>query len=590
MANFIAIVDADEDRRQRFVRRVRAEIAPLESLRTTDLEADDFVAVWAADDRAPISSTRSSTEAAVIWGDAIPGPGWERLDAAGLLRAWAPSANRRPASFDGFHAGLRYHRLQGLTVGADVLGFFPVYYAVRGGSLVVGSSPELFRRHPCFPAELSLEGLTGLLLAHGVLDGRALLSGVRRLRPGHVMTWRAGAEPVEVLQYAIPVSTSAGNGSFRADVGRLDTVFADAMERHVPPDVTTGILLSGGRDSRQLAGYVHERGHRLQALTLGTDSDYDVRCATGVARTLGCPHRVANIDEAAFTTGAIRQARWEHLASGFSSIHNWSVITPLRELPTRVIAGHLREICQGEPTRFVYDEVLGGAWKRRGIDLATLRRLFRASVFDDTLDRVVQKMREVYEGSCTDKAQRPWRFSLAHEGRSHAGGIPWRLSFGSWPILPILDRRVLEMISALPQSSLAYRRAQDEILRRHFPDLARLPLDRNSHDTRPLLPSVAQRILHRVRRVVGPIRRYVPMTVEPRYYHRMYDINGPGWRAVRRLAEPHRERLSPFFHMDVLAELVPPPDTRIVVRSTIADTFGTKMLLGLMLWSADHPS
>jgi asparagine synthase (glutamine-hydrolysing) len=475
-------------------------------------------------------------------------------------------------------------------VGADVLGLFPVYYAARTGTLVVGSSPELFRRHPSFPSELSLEGLTSLLLTHAVLDGHALLSGVRRLRPGHVMTWRPGAEPVEVLQYAIPVATPAGNGSFRADVDRLDAVFADAMGRHVPPDVTTGILLSGGRDSRQLAGYVHERGGRLEALTLGSSSDHDVRCATGVARALGCPHRVATIDQTAFATAAIRQARWEHLASGFSSVHTWAVIAPLRELPSRFIAGYLRETCEEGSAPFVYDELLRGAWKRRGVDAAMLRRLLRADVFDDALDRVAQKRREMYEGSCADERQRPWRFTLAHEGRSHSGGIPWRLSFGSWPILPILDRRVLEIISVLPQSSLADRRAQNDILRRRFSGLARVPLDRNSDDTLPLLPSVGQRILHSVRRAVEPIRRHMPRTIEPRYYHRMYDINSPGWRAIRGLAEPHREALSPFFHMDVLAALVPPPGARIEVRHTIADTFGTKLLLGLMLWSADHLS
>jgi asparagine synthase (glutamine-hydrolysing) len=82
----------------------------------------------------------------------------------------------------------------------------------------------------------------------------------------------------------------------------------------------------------------------------------------------------------------------------------------------------------------------------------------------------------------------------------------------------------------------------------------------------------------------------LPRIVERRFYHRIYDLNRPGWRAVRRLAEPHRERLSPFFQMDVLAELLPPPDTRILVRNPIGDAFGLKMLLGFMLWSADHLS
>jgi len=587
MANFIAIVDADGERRRRFVRRVSTEIAPLDRLRVAEVETGDFAAVWAAQDRAPINTTCVSTSAAIIWGDAIPGPGPERLDAPGLLRAWGVEG-KPPASFDGFHAAVRYDARQGLAVGADVLGLFPVYYAARAGTLIVGSSPELFREHPCFPAELSVAGLTGVLVAHAIVDGQALLAGVRRLRPGHVLGWRPGGDPVETLQYTIPVSTPHHRGSFRADVDALDAAFADAMNRQVPRDGTTGILLSGGRDSRQLAGYLGERGGRVQTLTLGSATDYEVVCATAVARALGSEHRVMNVDAADFATGATRQARWEHLASGFSSIYTWSAIAALRDLPSRFICGHLREICEGEPTRFVRDEFLGGEWKRRGIDPATLERLLQPKVFDGQLEQMRRRLRASYAGAGAIESQRPWRFSLGHEGRAHAGGVPWRLSFGSWPVLPILDRTVLEVMSSLPPSSLVGRRAQDEILRRRFPDLARLPLDRNSRDTLPLLPSIGQRIVHRVLRAVEPIRRHVPRTLERRYYHRMYDINGAGWGAVRRLAEPHRERLSQLFDMDVLRKLVPPPDTPIVVRNTIGDTFGTKMLLGLMLWSADH--
>jgi hypothetical protein len=42
--------------------------------------------------------------------------------------------------------------------------------------------------------------------------------------------------------------------------------------------------------------------------------------------------------------------------------------------------------------------------------------------------------------------------------------------------------------------------------------------------------------------------------------------------------------------MDVLAELVPAPTVRIELRNPIADAFGPKLLIGLMIWSARHLS
>lgn len=587
MANFIAIVDGDEERRRVLLRSVRDGIAPLDGLRIDAIESGDFAAVWAASDRAPISTASSSTEAAIIWGDAIPGPGPERIDAARLLRLWG-DRDTPPASFDGFHAAIRYDATHGLTAGADVLGLFPVYYAALDGALLVGSSPELFSKHPSFAARISPEGLAGLLLAHAVVDGKALLSETRRLQPGHVLIWRPGSQPLERLQYAIPVVDPRQGSSFREDVDAMDAAFADAIDRHVPYDEPAGILLSGGRDSRHLAGYVRARGIDLHALTLGCPTDYEVEFAQSVARVVGANHRVTNVDAEACAWGAMRQARWEHLAMGFSSVHTWAAIEPLRELPTRFVCGYLREICESKPSDFIHDPFIGVAWKQRGIAAPTLARLLRPGVFSGEVERAGRTIRAAYTGACTIESQRPWRFSLSHEARAHAGGVPWRLSFGSWPVLPILDRTVLEVMASLPASSIGNRRAQDDILRRRFPDLARLPLDRNSHDTLPLLPSVRERIRHRVWRAAEPLRRRMPLLVERRYYHRMYDMNGPGWQAIRRLAEPHRERLADLVDMDELAKLVPPPETPVIVRNTIGDTYGRKLLVGLMMWSGDH--
>jgi hypothetical protein len=39
-----------------------------------------------------------------------------------------------------------------------------------------------------------------------------------------------------------------------------------------------------------------------------------------------------------------------------------------------------------------------------------------------------------------------------------------------------------------------------------------------------------------------------------------------------------------------LPKLVPSPDTKIDVEHKIRDSYGTKQLIGLMLWSADHLS
>ncbi|HJU67737.1 MAG TPA: asparagine synthase-related protein [Gemmatimonadaceae bacterium] len=589
MANFVAIVDEDAERRRRFVRKIRPALALVDGLGLDEIEAGDFAVVWAAEPRAPLSQMRSASAAAIVWGDAIPANGAHRITAQVLFDSWKPAGATCPPAFDGFYAALRFDARDGVTVGADLLGFFPIYYALHDGVLLVGTSARLFRDHPKFPPRLSPAGLIGLLLTHAPLGGRALLDGVRRLAPGHALAWRRGTDAREVRQYTIPSPQRPGDRTSQSAAEELDAVLDRTVERHLLGDHTPGLLLSGGRDSRLVAGYVRRHRDRAHALTLGKQADYEMKCATAVARTLRLTHATVDVKEAQFPAFAELQAHWEQLGTGFASVHMWGAVEAMRELPPRFFSGYHLEIRGSESMPSAFDELFAGS-KNRGFQAATLRRLLRHDASSELISSLERERRAIYETSSVIAEDRPAHFFIAHDWRAHAGGVPWKLSFGSWPILPILDRGILDTIFTLPASALANRGAQDAILRRRFPHLARLPLDRNAHDTLPLLPSARQRIVHALGRFAAPLTRRFPRNLERRYYHRVYDINGPGWRAIRRLAEPHREQLSTLFNMDALAEVVPPPDARIAVRSTIADSFAPKLLIGLMIWSADYPS
>jgi hypothetical protein len=68
----------------------------------------------------------------------------------------------------------------------------------------------------------------------------------------------------------------------------------------------------------------------------------------------------------------------------------------------------------------------------------------------------------------------------------------------------------------------------------------------------------------------------------------VFDINGPGWSAVRREAEPYRSRLSDLLDKSTLDALLPPPDVPLHCDDPIIDSAGPKTLLGLFLWAKDH--
>lgn len=137
------------------------------------------------------------------------------------------------------------------------------------------------------------------------------------------------------------------------------------------------------------------------------------------------------------------------------------------------------------------------------------------------------------------------------------------------------------------------RLIQRELVRREFPDLARLPVDRSSLDTTPLDPSTLDHVLNALRWRLDGLHpwRWWRSRREQLYYARLYDLQTPGWIRIREMAEPHRHRLSPLFHVAGLTEgYLPPPQRSIEVDSPTREGSGRKLLLGLMLLLGEHPA
>jgi asparagine synthase (glutamine-hydrolysing) len=336
-------------------------------------------------------------------------------------------------------------------------------------------------------------------------------------------------------------------------------------------------------------------------MTLGLPTDFDVRCAAPVARTLGFAYRTVEIPVQTYAACAHLQARWEHGCAGFTTIHGWGVYPHLRDLGPRVLTAHVGDAIvggshmhwAGAPRTDVapFDAVFRHV-NAYGFRPETLRRLLRPEVFGDLVDVTVAHMRRVYAGYEGLEAQRAWSFDLHHRQRFHVGGEAWRLSFGAWPILPVIDREILEVTGGIPPASLADRRAQDALFRRRFPTLAALPFAHSPFRVSLGRPPLGWWVwLHVDRQRSNALRAWARLRgrrFQQRYNARVYDVNGPGWRAIRRAAEPCRESVGQVFHRAVLDAILPPPEVPIRCRDPIVDSSGHKSLLGFLLWSMDH--
>jgi len=591
LANFIAIVDPDAGRRDQFLREVEPLVPPVPGLVPGSCAAGDFAVRWAADAHAPISVS-ADRGAAVIFGNAIRSAEEVRIGADELRRQWLILGSWAHEPLDGYFAALVYDAA-GLLAGTDVLGRFPIYYAAAGDALLVGSSPELFAHHPGFRATFDPRGLVGILLTNGLVEGRTLLSGVNRLAPGRTLFARTGLPVRENNQYDLPISDRYFDQPFDRHVDLLDAALERTIRRRVSPSPRPALLLSGGLDSRTVAGYLARQGISPLAVTHGDRDDLEMRCARSVVHELGFEHVMQASETDRLPEFAATRAKWEHCASGFSGIGSWGGQEALRRLAITVVSGHSMDWVIGGFESHGRDPSFDATFasqNRWGLSPPVLARLLRREVFGDAVAEVIAQLRARYEGYSDLGFQRAWGYALHHRQRFHIGALAWPQSFGSWPIVPAVDMTLLALAAGLPFETLDGRRLQIELLCRKFPRLARLPIDRNSYNVDPLLPDFWWKARRYIRRRVTRVKRALSLERSPRQerriYYRQFDINGPRWRTLREAVEPLRSRGYEYFERAALDELLPPPDVRIEREDPITGGAGIKPVMGFLMWLA----
>ncbi len=601
MAHLALVIDANQPRREAWVARMRALLADLPGTTTAVAEAGDMACLWACGPRAPVSMVREGDAFALLVGYAIDDAGmWL---AARDLHDRATRGNA--AVCDGYHAAVTFDPVRGLGVAVDPFGLFPLYHAAVDGAVVVSSTPEAVCGHPAFVPRIDRLGLCGILLVHGPLDDRPLLAGMRRLPTGRRLEWTrrdgaAGPREVEAWRFVprpAPVGESSGDAA-----RRLDHELVTAIRRHRPAGADTVMLLSGGMDSRLVAGVLADEGIPTRAIVLGEPGDFEVRAGTAVAEKLGMPVEVLAAESSpAAAPGRVRETvRFSHLASapsldgfadGLATAHAtgtyyWSgMLFDWVFEPVGINNG--RDPATGE---WRFDPLLG-VMNNWGVPRARLPALLGADG-QALVAAALERLRTACLAGPAEPALQSALVRWDQRVRNHLATVLHRTTFHAWPLVPAADRRLLAAVMGLPVSVYEHRRLEAAILRGRRPDLAALPLDRNSFQFRPLESGDASLFERGRAALERTARRWYWQRVrgrDPRRYQRIFDVRRPAWLAIRREAEPLRPRLGELLDAGEVERLLPGADTQPRFRNAINEGGPIRLLLGLALW-LDRPA
>lgn len=190
-----------------------------------------------------------------------------------------------------------------LTLIRDRLGEKPLYYGWQGrgsrAAFLFGSDLSALRQHPVFSTEINRDALA-LYMRHNCIGGEySIYSGVRKLRPGSLLTISVDKpEPVPLTWWS--GASVAKNGILTPFAGTsdeavnvLDTILKDSIKQQMISDVPLGAFLSGGIDSSTVVALMQANSsHPVKTFSIGfEEKGYDeAQHAKAVANHLGTDH------------------------------------------------------------------------------------------------------------------------------------------------------------------------------------------------------------------------------------------------------------------------------------------------------------
>lgn len=190
-----------------------------------------------------------------------------------------------------------------LVLVRDRVGIKPLYYAsLPDGGLVFASELTAILAHPKVSKTLSMEALQSYFFLDYVAPPNTVIAGVKKLYPGHSITWKNGKLLEPTPYWSLP-NTSSEPSQYKSLNKFAETFWErldEAVCRQLVSDVPVGVFLSGGIDSSAIAFLAQKNTpHPVQTFSIGfEDKNFDeTSYAKQVAQQIKSHHRERILSE-----------------------------------------------------------------------------------------------------------------------------------------------------------------------------------------------------------------------------------------------------------------------------------------------------
>ncbi len=181
----------------------------------------------------------------------------------------------------------------------DRLGIKPLYYFWDGECLAFSSEIKSLLRFPRIQRKLDRKALNRYLVLRYIPGDLTIIEGIRKLRPGHLLTLKG--KELNVEEYWDVSFGKEEKDQEKCKKG-IQELLEDSVKKRMLADVPVGAFLSGGLDSSIIVGLMSKISEKVKTFSVGFEERgySELEHARAASEHLGTEHHEIIIDKDKF--------------------------------------------------------------------------------------------------------------------------------------------------------------------------------------------------------------------------------------------------------------------------------------------------
>jgi len=467
--------------------------------------------------------------------------GCSTVSSGTLLRSFVDGAVRSVPNWNGEYVFACVDTRSGeLRLATDRYGLRPHYLSQMGECWAVAPSLTAVRAMPWVGDAVDKVGMAEFLAFQHMLGDRTYLDQVKVVPPAAIISISRDASRTQrYWRYEYPNRDIGGaTTSVEERAEELATVLRTAVDRRSQGNERLGVPLSGGLDSRAIAGFAHSLGRPISTFTFGTHDSEDVVFARRIAERLEVPwtlsllrpdYLLESFDWAVRATDGLSACCNYHSLVMNESIEGSADVLLSGVTGDALTGGFHMPSIVGAPPSELMDPILD--WINVGVPLSEFELVFGSAEGAELRGNVLDAMKDEMAQIGASHPGDVWHgFSLL--GRdARAMRLGNRLQREIVEVRDVFaDYDVVDLGLRLEHEFRSDQRAYIEMHRRHLTDIARIPRQGPGVPiTSSLYFPVAglRRKPWRVHQLETLVRRLIGVPKGPGFIHYGEVFNGP---------------------------------------------------------------